>query len=116
MPDQGYTAIISAGNGQCNVKDYFKTSLEYRKLLFILQHNVEKLFYMPNEKCKTCKFNCVCGGMCPALIEEGVDSDCTLRKIMFIYSMFIFDKNENIAINLERFIKFCEEEEYQQFL
>ena len=26
------------------------------------------------------KFNCVCGGMCPALIEEGVDSDCTLRK------------------------------------
>ena len=54
--------------------------------------------------------------MCPALIEEGVDSDCTLRKIMFIYSMFIFDKNENKAINLERFIKFCEEEEYQQFL
>ena len=69
-----------------------------------------------NSENAICKFNCVCGGMCPALIEEGVDSDCTLRKIMFIYSMFIFDKNENIAINLERFIKFCEEEEYQQFL
>lgn len=93
-----------------------ETDIEQSIEKILSNDNVEKLFYMPNEKCKTCKFNCVCGGMCPALIEEGVDSDCTLRKIMFIYSMFIFDKNENIAINLERFIKFCEEEEYQQFL
>lgn len=78
--------------------------------------NVEKVFLMPNAKCRVCKFNCICGGMCPALIEEGVDSDCTLRKIMFIHSMFIFDKNENMKVNLERFIKFCEEEEYRQFL
>ncbi|HIT88838.1 MAG TPA: radical SAM protein [Candidatus Merdenecus merdavium] len=78
---------------------------------------VEKLFNIENnEKCSNCKFKVICGGICPNLIDNQIESDCTLRKIMYSFNIFKLDKNISIRDNLLNFVEFCDSKEYLKYI
>lgn len=78
----------------------------------ISRDDIKTLFSTNNSKCVNCKYRVICGGLCPAHVIKKIDSDCTLRKIMFYFNAFILNKNVSIKDNLINFVNYCETEEY----
>ena len=69
-----------------------------------------------NEQCIGCKFQPICGGLCPADQYNQERIECEHRKIMYIYNMFFYSEKRNTKENLYSFIDFHQNQKFIEYL